>query len=1051
MRTGGYTIQQTLTTEAASVLKHSLTLARRRGHAQVTPLHVAATLLSSRTSLLRRACIKSHPGFSTNYQFAPSRLHHHHHNQNHPLQCRALELCFNVALNRLPTVPGPMFHGQPSLANALVAALKRAQAHQRRGCIEQQQQQQTQQTQPQTQQTQLLAVKVELEQLVISILDDPSVSRVMREAGFNSTAVKNCVEDCSVSSVFYGGSVAGVFSSPNSPDQQQQQQHHNNINRFHHYQNPKDFNFINPNFPLWQTHFLNQSPDQNPLLISSSSSHHHHQQQRLREIDLKLVVDVLLRKKTKKKNPVIVGDSVSFTEGFASELMAKLESGEIDQTGELKQTHFVKFQFSPMESKFMRREDVETNIKELRKKVMSLTASGKNVIIFTGDLKWTVKEITNNSNGGLIDEISSSYSPLDHIVEEMGKLIAEFNDDDDDDCKTKRVWVMGTASFQTYMRCQMRQPSLETLWALHPVSVPSSANLGLSLHATSGHEARTMSSVNATKSFSGYNNKAEEVEETISSVLSCCPECVTSFEREAKALKANQEKLLPSWLQSHDADNNSSQKEELIGLRRKWNKFCEHLHSQTGQLSMMGKNYPYGLPYGSSNESSKSISLIDSLGLKPNQRATNSIAKFRRQNSCTIEFDLGGNEYEKGESINEAEDDKGNETITLDLGRSLFRSDSVTERGKKMSALVKALEESNPGQTVTMRLIAESLIDCVSKKKDGWIMIEGRDTAAKRRLARTVSESVFGSLESLVHIDLKKKGSESKVSSETLLACGLENHEKVVFLIEDIDLAESRFLKLLADRFEEKRRMKGGIDHRQAIFILTKEDSSNARNRDSVLQIGLEITAHSPGKKRKPEWDVSVREGKNSKAGEIENRFWIKKEVCSRQSSFNSSYLDLNIKAEEEGEGEISPITSDLTGEEEDTEFSSSNFLNRIQNRFVLKRSCEPGIERAMITAAFREVFPEGEERDGVRFSVEDKLVEELCGGGGYIQNGAFESWLKEVFQTGLLTVKKGGKKDTDVIRMVFGGIADNKGYGGGVGGYMGTFLPNKVQVSKFE
>ncbi|CAL9243926.1 unnamed protein product [Arabidopsis halleri] len=1041
MRTGGYTIQQTLTTEAASVLKHSLTLARRRGHAQVTPLHVAATLLSSRTSLLRRACIKSHPGFSTNYQFAPSRLHHHHHNQNHPLQCRALELCFNVALNRLPTVPGPMFHGQPSLANALVAALKRAQAHQRRGCIEQQQQQQTQ-TQPQTQQTQLLAVKVELEQLVISILDDPSVSRVMREAGFNSTAVKNCVEDCSVSSVFYGGSVVGVFSSPNSPDQQQQ--HHNNISRFHHYQNPKDFNFMNPNFPLWQTHFLNQSPDQNPLLISSSS--HHHQQQRLREIDLKLVVDVLLRKKTKKKNPVIVGDSVSFTEGFVSELMAKLERGEIDQTGDLKQTHFVKFQFSPMASKFMRREDVETNIKELRKKVVSLTTSGKNVIIFTGDLKWTVKEITNNNNGG-INEISSSYSPLDHLVEEIGKLITEYNDDGDDDCKIRKVWVMGTASFQTYMRCQMRQPSLETLWELHPVSVPSSANLGLSLHATSGHEARSMSNVNATKSFSGYN-KAEE-EETISSVLSCCPECVTSFEREAKTLKAKQDKLLPSWLQSHDADI-SSQKEELMGLRRKWNKFCENLHqertnNQTGQLGFMGTNYSYGLPYGSSNESSRSVPLIDSLGLKQNQRVTNSIAKFRRQNSCTIEFDLGGNEYEKGESINEAENDKGNETITLDLGRSLFLPDSLTETRQKISALVKVLEESLPWQTVTMRLIAESLMDCVSKKKDAWIMIEGRDIAAKRRVARTVSESVFGSIESLVHIDLKKKGNESKTSPETLLACELKNPEKVVFLIEDIDLADSRFMKLLADRFEENRRSKTAFDHRQAIFILTKEDSSNARNRDSVLQIGLEVTAQSPGKKRKPESDLSVREGKNSKAGEIENGFWIKKEVCSRQSSFNSSYLDLNIKAEEE-EGEISPISSDLTGEEE-TEFSSSNFLNRIQNRFVLNQSCEPGIEKAMITAAFREVFPEKEEGGGVRFSVEDKLAEELCG----VQNGAFESWLKEVFQTGLLTVKKGGKKDTGVIRMVFGGIVDNKGYGGGVGGYMGTFLPNKVQVSKFE
>ena len=361
-----------------------------------------------------------------------------------------------------------------------------------------------------------------------------------------------------------------------------------------------------------------------------------------------------------------------------------------------------------------------------------------------------------------------------------------------------------------------------------------------------------------------------------------------------------------------------------MGLRRKWNRVCEHIHNQTRRSPLMG---------------SRSVSLIDSLGLKPNhQRATNSIAKFRRQTCCAIEFDLGGNDYEKGESINEAEDDDNeNVKTTLDLGRSLFPPDSVIETRKKISGLVKALEESVPWQTVTMRLIAESLMDSVLNKKDGWIMIEGIDTAAKRTIARTVSESVFGSLESLVHIDLKKKDSDFK-------ARGLENGEKVVFLIEDIDLADSRLLKLLADRFEEKQKNK------TAIFILTKED--NARNRDSVLQIGLEVTAQSPGRKRKPGSDLPVKEGK------------IKKEAFSRQSSFNSSYLDLNLKAEEEGE--ISPISSDLTAEEETEISSSSTFLNMIQNRFVLNRSYQPGIEKAMMMAAFREVFPEEEDGSGV-------------------------------------------------------------------------------------
>lgn len=151
------------------MVKQAMSLARRRGHAQVTPLHVATTMLSVPTGLLRSACLQSH-------------------SQSHPLRCKALDLCFNVALNRLPSssqiLMGPYHahHQSPSLSNALIAAFKRAQAHQRRGSASDAQQQQ------------MLAVRIDIEQLIISILDDPSVSRVMREAGFFSTQVKAKVE-----------------------------------------------------------------------------------------------------------------------------------------------------------------------------------------------------------------------------------------------------------------------------------------------------------------------------------------------------------------------------------------------------------------------------------------------------------------------------------------------------------------------------------------------------------------------------------------------------------------------------------------------------------------------------------------------------------------------------------------------------------------------------------------------------------------------------------------------------------------------------------------
>ncbi|THU58324.1 hypothetical protein C4D60_Mb03t13000 [Musa balbisiana] len=77
MRSGLSTIQQTLTPEAASVLTCSIAEAARRNHGQTTPLHVAATFLAAPSGLLRQACIRSHPQSS------------------HPLQCRALELCFS--------------------------------------------------------------------------------------------------------------------------------------------------------------------------------------------------------------------------------------------------------------------------------------------------------------------------------------------------------------------------------------------------------------------------------------------------------------------------------------------------------------------------------------------------------------------------------------------------------------------------------------------------------------------------------------------------------------------------------------------------------------------------------------------------------------------------------------------------------------------------------------------------------------------------------------------------------------------------------------------
>ncbi|KAB5551966.1 hypothetical protein DKX38_009277 [Salix brachista] len=1019
MRSGACTVQQTLTAEAASALKHSLSLARRRGHAQITPLHVAATLLSTRTSLLRRACLKSQP-----------------HQTSHPLQCRALELCFNVALNRLPTNPGPLLHGQPSLSNALIAALKRAQAHQRRDCIEQQPPQQ----QP------LLTVKVELEQLILSILDDPSVSRVMREAGFSSTSVKNNIEDSSASSVFQCYSTSGgVFSSPCSPSATETQRE-----------------VINP-ATFWQTHFLTCTAEQNPVLFSPQnkvSSNYFTDSCSVKE-DIKLILEVLLGKKG--KNVVVVGDCVPVTEGHIGELMGRLERGEVPT--ELKQTQIIEFHFAPVSLRFMKKEDVEMNLSELKRKVDSLGESG--AIIYAGDLKWTVEETVGNGE-------VFGYNPVDHLVTEIGRLLSEYSS------SNTKVWLMATASYQTYRKCQMRRPSIEIQWALQAVSVPS-GGLGLSLHASSIHDSRIPLSNNPshvleTKPF--INNGKEEQDKSI-----CCQECTSNYEKEVQLLKSEQQKHLLPWLRPQGTTSN--QKDELVELRRKWNRVCHSLHHQGRQSnlsstlfnnqSVLRKNYSFAssYPWWPSQNSffpdSNSISFADS-ALKPNYSSSYE-PKFRRQQSCHIEFNFV-NGFQKNEpvepNLDSLKNSEGKEVkITLALGSCLVSDIGKQEKGRS-DHLCKLLRENVPWQSEIIPSIVDTLVGSRTTEKDTWILIQGNDTLGKRRLALAISESVLGSADLLLHLNMRKRDNEVASYSE-MLARTLRNQEKLAVFVEDVDLADTQFLKFLADGFEtenfgESRNKRRGNGSR-VIFILSKDDSTVYEDRktdDSVIKMTLKVDETRTASfgtpnidhKRKAEWDISSTTS-SPRVNDKENAYWFpdengnKKKNLSRQSSFNT--LDLNLKADEDDEslgkpGEFSPISSDLTRETSSDNLSPKGLLDMIKNRFVFDRNQGrdremTGVLSSRIKRNFDEVF--GDQK-GVYFSIEERVLGEVLEGSGTFVNSQFEKWLKDIFQTSLKTVKLGGKEEGIRVRLCFGFTSDRVFEDG----FMGTCLPKKIQVS---
>lgn len=396
MRAGGCTVQQALTVEAATVVKQALALARRRGHAQVTPLHVANTMLSTSNGLLRTACLQSH---------------------SHPLQCKALELCFNVALNRLPaSSSGPMLgaHPQhPTISNALVAAFKRAQAHQRRGSIE-------------TQQQPLLAVKVELEQLIISILDDPSVSRVMREAGFSSTQVKSNVEQA-VS--------LELCSQSQAPPPRNKSKENNNV-------------------------LVLSKPcltDGGATKTSKPST-----PDPAKDEDVVCVLESLVTRR--RKSVVIVGECLSSLEGVVGGMMEKVDKGDVVEG--LKEVKFISVSLNTFGN--LHREEVEQKIGELTRLVRSLVAKG--VVLYLGDLKWILDYRASSGD----QQGRNYYCPVEHMIMELGRLIYGIGENG-------RLWLMGIATFQTYMRCRSGQHSLETLWGLHPITLPA-GSLDLSLN-----------------------------------------------------------------------------------------------------------------------------------------------------------------------------------------------------------------------------------------------------------------------------------------------------------------------------------------------------------------------------------------------------------------------------------------------------------------------------------------------------------------------------------------------------------------------------------------
>lgn len=434
--------RQCLTPEAAHALDEAVAVARRRGHAQTTSLHAVSALLSLPSSTLRDACARAR-----NCAYS------------HRLQFKALELCLSVSLDRITSSSSSsqQTDDDPPVSNSLMAAIKRSQANQRR--------------QPenfhlyhhqlaQSPSSSVTVIKVELQHLIISILDDPVVSRVFSESGFRSSEIKLAILRPLASQLF-------KYSRSKAP--------------------PPIFlcNYLNENF----------DPGSGRRRLSSSfpgfGGFLDNEDENCRRIS-----DVLLQ----RKNPLLVGIHASgalkiFQENIVNKNEDRNDNNKNDSNGlglGLGLGFGLSVQLSGLDiisieavvSKFVSGECEKGSVKMKFEEVdVSIKRNlGPGVVVNYGDLKVFINN--NKCNNDDDDDNKSGNNEtsgaVSYVVAQLTRLLQLHGG---------RVWLIGAAAtYETYLKFVSRFSSIEKDWDLLLLPITS---LRTSSLADSCHRSRS--------------------------------------------------------------------------------------------------------------------------------------------------------------------------------------------------------------------------------------------------------------------------------------------------------------------------------------------------------------------------------------------------------------------------------------------------------------------------------------------------------------------------------------------------------------------------------
>ncbi|KDP44758.1 hypothetical protein JCGZ_01258 [Jatropha curcas] len=502
------TARQCLTPEAAHALDEAVSVARRRGHGQTTSLHAISALLSLPSSILRDACARArNSAYSSRLQF------------------KALELCLSVSLDR---VPASQLTDDPPVSNSLMAAIKRSQANQRRQPenfhlyhqIAQQQQSSTS----------MSCIKVELQNLILSILDDPVVSRVFGEAGFRSSEIK----------------LAIIRPLPQ-------------VFKFSRFKGPPMFlcNLSdNPDFGSGRRGFSFPFPGYTGFSNGDENS--------------RRISEVLVR----NKNPLLVGVCAYDTLASFSEAIEKRKDNilPVELTG---------ISVTCVENdiaKFIN-ENLDKGRLDLRFEEMGRVVEqklGPGMIVNLGDLKVFVNIENDN---GLSDSVT-------YVVEKLKKFLLLHS--------KKVWFIGSTASYEGYLKFVSRFPSIEKDWDLQLLPITAFRDSMAESYPRSSLMESFVPFGGLFSTPAELNSSLSNSYQCISRCRLCNEKCEQEVLAVSKggpiaSVADHYQSNLPSWLQMAELGTNKGLdvktrddgvvlSAKVAGLQKKWDNICQRLH-----------------------------------------------------------------------------------------------------------------------------------------------------------------------------------------------------------------------------------------------------------------------------------------------------------------------------------------------------------------------------------------------------------------------------------------------------------------------------------------